>query len=191
MELRMHEHSTPEEKLLKLIRKVRSGVPSGEKKKSVFEGTSADKENHLFKLLEKTLAAVIAVLALYIGYVFFFTGQDPRAIVKETEKSLKAEDFEKIVVAEPKPSSYYTMPVQQRNIFGNSSSIPVVDAASVPELTRNLKLVGIILDNTPEAIIEDTEGKQTFFLKKGESFKGAMIEEIQEKKVMPLQSRGF
>ena len=184
----MHEHSTPEERLLKLIRKgPRPSALAGAKKKDSLWGTaSKDSDQNFFKPLERFLVIVIALFFLYIVYIFFFTGQDPRAVLTQAEKSFQKEEFEKIVVAEVRPSAYYTLPVQQRNIFGNSSSVPVIAAASVPELTRNLKLVGIILGKTPEAVIEDTEGKQTFFLKKGESFKNAIVEEIQEKKVILL-----
>ena len=184
----MHEHSTPEERLLKLIRKgPRLSTSAGEKKKdSLWVMASQDPGQNFFKLFEKSLLIVIVLFFLYIVYIFFFTGQDPKATLKQAEKSFQKEEFEGIVAIEPKPSIYYTAPVQQRNIFGDSSSALVVAAASVPELTRNLKLVGIILGKIPEAVIEDIEGKETFFLKKGEGFKNTVVEDIQEKKVILL-----
>ena len=43
-----------------------------------------------------------------------------------------------------------------------------------------------MLDKTSEAIIEDMEAKQTFFLRKGERIKDAIVDEIQESKVILL-----
>ncbi len=194
----MQEHISPEEKLLKLIRhKDRASPKEGEAKKS--SGSALKNPAHLargekavnvIKALDKILLIAASVLSLYIGYEFFFTGKDASALIKEPVEIVKdaGDNSAPIVkVTAPKPSEYYTQPAQARDLFDTALSKKTNEikaGSSVPELTKSLRLVGVILGEVSEAVIEDTESRQTFFLRKGESFKNAVIEEIEESKVI-------
>jgi len=188
----MNEHISPEEKLLKLIRKKdRSPVvpTAAGRKSSSFAGASDDKGGRgFFTFLEKFFIFICFILFLYIGYEFLFTEKDLKVILEEKGALLEGGDFEKIAVAEPKPYTYYTLPTVERNIFQAPYANPkgAAPVSNVPELTKNLKLVGVVLDRDSQAVIEDAEGQQTFFLKKGEQVRGAIVDEIKESKVILL-----
>jgi hypothetical protein len=49
---------------------------------------------------------------------------------------------------------------------------------------KNLKLVGVVLDGSPVVIIEDLKSKETLFMRKGDSVYGAVVDDIQEGKVI-------
>ena len=52
------------------------------------------------------------------------------------------------------------------------------------DLSKTLRLVGIVLDAQPKAIIERIAQKETVFLSKGETVEGAVLEDILEDKVI-------
>ena len=187
------EQQTPEERLLKLIRR-----------KDVAGGTVVAKKSMLnpfgpflktfsvdiFPFLEKLLILVCAVLTAAIVYELIFEKKDVQVLYKQKQNSSE-EIFRPVTISQPKPYSVYREEVTKRDIFqsplfqGAKTENPNPSgASSVPELTKNLKLVGIILDNVSEAIIEDIDAGQTFFLKKGEQIRGALVEDIKENKVI-------
>ena len=49
---------------------------------------------------------------------------------------------------------------------------------------KDLKLVGILLDGEPKAVIEDLKKNETLFLSPGQSLGNAVLQEIQEGKVV-------
>jgi hypothetical protein len=52
------------------------------------------------------------------------------------------------------------------------------------EMTKDLRLVGIIPGNEPQAIIEDKKSQQTLFLKQGESISGLELKQISSGRVI-------
>ena len=93
-----------------------------------------------------------------------------------------------------RPISYYEEIVAQRDIF-NTSFQKTVPAAG-PQATaqavqpvnplQNLTLVGVVLDEEPQAIIHNQSTRETLFLKKGDSVDGVVIEGVREEKVTVL-----
>ena len=190
----MYEHVSPEEKLLKLIRRKdrpASAEDSITKQRSRSLGISQKEDSgNIFKLLEKIFLWIVALLLVYIAYEFLFMRHNVNVILKETALTPTEIVLNEAVLPEPKPDTYYTEPIQQRDIFGSSIYGSKTEDSkmtiNLPELTKNLRLVGIVLGDTSEAIIEDLELKQTFFLHKGESIKNAIVDDIQESKVILL-----
>ena len=198
----MHEHISPEEKLLKLIRKKDRRAPKEDhtvKEKSNSSNISQknsiknEEGRRVFVVLNKFLILVSIVLLIYIGYEFLFTHQDVNAILKEPESTSAPQWKEadlKVALPEPKPYTYYTVQIEKRDIFEsplfNKKADDIKAVTNIPELTKNLKLVGIVLDKTSEAIVEDLDAKETFFLHKGERIKDAVIDDIQENKIILL-----
>ncbi len=82
----------------------------------------------------------------------------------------------------------YRPAMEGRDIFQAPWERPVVETIPPGNLAsglgQQLKLVGILLDNDPKAIIEDVTTKQTFFLSSGERIRDAVVEEIREDKVI-------
>jgi len=193
---------TSEERLLNLIRKKNQASPNAEAKKETEgpkkeQSTNNPKPEFRFDIL-KVLNRIFLVLSLLIlGYILmkYAGGQDRKEISLEDREETKKEEKkgEKIVLAdkilkESKPFALYQTKLEQRDLFHSPWDKPkeaASDAVTVnAELPKQLKLIGIVLDEDPKAIIEDTQTRETVFLSVGESISGAVIEEIKEGKVI-------
>lgn len=193
----MQEHQTPEERLLKLIRHKERHPLKGEVATKAKDTASPVKgnlveskdEKKIFRLVERVLLGLAVVLVVAILYEFLLTGHNAATLLKEPqtkEKDVIADEFASL---EPKPSTYYTAAMKERDIFASplaGKKSDHITTTSIPELAKRLRLVGIVLDNTSEAIIEDVETNQTFFLHKGERIKDAIVDDILESKVILL-----
>ena len=89
---------------------------------------------------------------------------------------------------EARPFEFYRQTIGSRDIFQApwEKPLPVATgtSSSAAELAKQLKLVGILLDKDPKAIVEDLTTQQTFFLSPGERIGNAVVEEIREDKVI-------
>lgn len=189
----MAEHASPEEKLLKLIRRKEKPAPSPKDTAALPRVRASAGKGSPFRVFDKILMMGIIFLSGYIGYEFLFISKDIKAVIKDIEQSPAQAPEREIFVADPKPYSYYADVIRARDIFesplyGNNvkKKEEIKTVSSIPELTQNLKLVGIVLDGNSQAIVEDVQAQQTFFLHKGEQIKNATVESIEEGKVTLL-----
>lgn len=87
-----------------------------------------------------------------------------------------------------KPFEDYQQRLQTRDLFQApwEKSAPGAGEreSSAAQINRQLKLVGILLDQNPQAIIEDAESRQTFFVSAGERVGEARVEEIRADRVI-------
>ena len=97
-----------------------------------------------------------------------------------------------------KQSSFYLDGIKRRNPFlapGTVSQTPVNpqtgEAAStagspniITEMLQGYKLVGISWGDEPLAMLEETATGRTYFLRKGQEFKGIKVQEISKERVM-------
>lgn len=95
------------------------------------------------------------------------------------------------MAADVAPLSYYEEIAAQRDIFNTTFQKPTQpifpdqasgSVAPVDPL-RNLRLVGVVLAQPSQAIIEDSEAQETLFLFKGDSVRGLTVADIGEGKV--------
>lgn len=195
----MDKYSTPEEKLLHLIRrkdqrqkvKVEAGIASGAtslvkphwlRQKKLFPNIIS------FRYLNGLLIIICGILALYILFEFLFARNEPVEIavppVSEfQEKNLTPEDNKL------KPYSYYSSQFEQRDIFAIASPESNIVASGgtssdIQQVLQDLRLVGVILDHNPQAIIESKIENKTYFLHQGESIRDFRVEVINESKVI-------
>lgn len=87
-----------------------------------------------------------------------------------------------------KPLADYLSVVQQVNPFGGAAALvaaPVQQTTKqrMQELAGGLAVVGIDRSANPEAIIEDTNEKRTYFVKVGDELNGMTIRDISAKGV--------
>lgn len=105
-----------------------------------------------------------------------------------TASDLGAWQFQKRHITPLKAFSFYEEAARTRDLF--NPALKEAKGVSVPvnlklqELTKDLSLVGIYWGTHPEVMIEDTAGKKTYFLKKGEEIKGIKIKNILEDRVI-------
>ena len=52
------------------------------------------------------------------------------------------------------------------------------------DISERIGLVGIITGDKPQAIIEDKKAQKTYYMSKGQSFDGYVVEEIYDDKVI-------
>lgn len=195
---------TSEEKLLNIIRKkkhhlkdeqgdVRKNKESVPKESESVQGGN----NFNFDILKWSNRILWAVSFLTFFYVLtqYIKGHGQEGVLlaslekgKSEEKKAEKSDVPKISFPEEKPFSVYQEKFQQRDIFQapwdkpkeNSSQ----EASSSTDLSKQLKLIGVLLDKDSRAIIENVQTKETVFLSIGQDIEGATLEEIKEGKAI-------
>ena len=153
-----------------------------------------------FLLREATPADAAQILCLaclvYIGSQMFFF-KETRDVSSLPSADIREDGPEETqVLPAAKPFSEYAEVISQRDIFespfqksqawaqpGVQAQVPV--AANL-ELAQNFKVVGIILDKDPKAVIEDIRNQRTLFLSYGDHLEGGTLEEIRDGKVIFL-----
>lgn len=169
---------TPDEKLLKFIeggaemklpRKV--GIKP---KKPARLGLPLVRPKLIFTLpnLNMALFVAAALLTAYFFYAFIRGSVAINADLFFT--SLKSASVHPGAAAESKngllPQGEYLSEVSKRNIFfpaGEKSDAAAEADLQVTELVKDLKVVGILWSDNPEAMIEDKNENRTYLLKKG------------------------
>ena len=166
---------------------------------------SKDFETRIFRLVQTLLLVLLAGLTAWSVYQIFFARSDLERLAleaehlgrrfsqvtddsKENKKNFHPQDPIWTVLKTAQPFDNYQKEMGPRDLFQSLSerkkineTKPVVNLA---EFTQNFKLVGIILDHAPQAVIRDLQTNQTLFLQRGEQMNGAVIQDIQEGKVI-------
>ncbi|MDP2939552.1 MAG: hypothetical protein Q8O13_05715 [Candidatus Omnitrophota bacterium] len=199
----MEGQSTPEERLLKLIRNKNKEVKATTIKPTQSSGEGvvvpvSKIVNLRYRLAQKvlTLKNIHVILFLVIGFLlssiifqFFFSQEERQGKSTQPAESNLAALKKDSGLSEPVPLDYYSKQIAKRDIFKSplekeQPSDQTSVNATLQELIANLRLTGIILDKQPQAIIEDTKTKKTYFLNKGDYIGDIKVEEIQESKVI-------
>ncbi len=154
-----------------------------------------------FKILNIFFILLLGILVSYAVSQFWVPGKklDQIKITQDHVQNNSVENDAALSLGNIKPFSFYSEQIQKRDIF--QLYVPVLEQKPVDtevlqeqidpqnvhnptEFVQNLRLVGIVLDQTPEAIIEDLQTNETLFLHKGDQIREGVIEEIQESKVV-------
>lgn len=152
------EQTTPEEKLLNLIRKDRSQKGLG-------------KDVKIFTKINIALIAIVVIIsAVFLADVFIFKEKLPEVPKMDTQ----------INETEVKPVTNDS----EENIADVSAINREIKSISKEEILGNLNLLGIITGNNNQAIIEDKALKKTFFLYKGDRFGELKVDEIKDNLVI-------
>ena len=148
------------------------------------------------KIFTRLCLILSAGLLIYILVNIFTDSPDRsfKASLDEKEMTTKELLTESFILPRVIEFSEYTEIIKARDIFNPpydkevapppSQEISKPEQVPVPDLTQQYKLVGILVDNKPVAIIEDLRSKETLFLSQGEHFGEAVLEEIKEGKVV-------
>ena len=202
---------SPEERLLSLIKnKNKSAVPAAAPAapKEALTPTVMSKaderldgmlksdlfKNKLFepstlKNINKYLVIILAVLLLYFMVDLIFA-RPYRKVQLLMAKANSAPD-EKRSPAEPKSLtvvkdySTYSGGLPGKKVFGQSQGGSAAEEVGTSgDISEQVGLVGIIAGDNPQAILEDKKAQKTYYVNKGQSFNGYVVEEISENKVM-------
>lgn len=188
------DKGTSDERLLKLIeggaagetkRKQNIGISS---KKSFSELMQTAKFNISLKAIKEfkpnlavlnkgliVLAAIVTIILIYSlfsGPVFsasnaaYFTVADISAVAKNLSAKENQGLIRKNTLNQDIKRNFFLAPGVKTSVSLETIS------ANLAELTKDLKLVGIIWSDNPEAMIEYGKDSRTYTLKKGDSFNG-------------------
>lgn len=190
----MKNNLTPEEKLLRLIKN--KNKEEANASVSAIKPPNLIKKENLNLFLKKFLnlkyifIILIAAVVISFGYLVFeilFVGETKPSAIKSEEKIEKKPEIKQVPIPEAAPFDYYAEKLNKRDIFkpiGQETVGQTGTSTTLGELASNLRLAGIIVDKQPQAIIEDTKLKKTYFLNKGDYIDEIKVEEILEGKVI-------
>ena len=156
--------TTPEGKLLNLIRKAQSKAKIG-------------KDLKIFTKINILLIGIITVVAVvFIVDVFIFkekTPETPQVVIQAVTPQIQP------VVNKPEEDNTPVLKDKEMS----------VKKISKEEILSNLNLLGIITGDNNQVIIEDKTLKKTFFLYKGDSIGELKVYDIKDNIVI-LEYRG-
>jgi hypothetical protein len=200
----MQKDINPEERLLRLIRnknKEGSGSTS-----AVSQTSLSDKSKYISKLFQKQILQrlakdffqnifslkklklfLISLIIIFLGYgvfeLFFFREGSVEHLKSAGKIDLKPE-IKEVPLPQPSSFDYYANKMNKRDIFTPSFVQEQSVQSPYQAQIANLRLTGIVVDKQPQAIIEDTKLKKTYFLYKGDYIADMRVEEISESKVI-------
>lgn len=199
----MEKDLNPEEKLLRLIRnknKDSAGQAVSPEKPQPVSKAAGDKpalfslKQYLRKILsikrlKIILSSLVVVALLYAVWEILFLKESKTAQPKSVQNVEIKPEAQSKPLLEPVPFEYYANKINKRDIFKpafeqGQPSTGGVTKSTLSELAANLRLAGIIVDKQPQAIIEDTKQKKTYFLSKGDFIGEIKVEDILESKVI-------
>ena len=204
---------SPEEKLLSLIKGKNKKdtivtTPQAPKEASVQTVMSKADErldgmlkselfkNKLFapstlKNVNRYLVVILGVTILYfvMDLIFARPYKNVQSLISKANapqaQNEKKSPVEPKNITVVKDYSSYSRSVPGKTVFGQSQGGPVTpeDVGST-DISEQVGLVGIIAGDNPQAILEDKKAQKTYYLNKGQSFNGYVVEEISENKVV-------
>lgn len=152
---------------------------------AVSKGSFADIN---MQAVNKILMGVAGILTVFL--IGDFIRMAPRINkVYEDVSVLPAAHLKKKNISPLEPVSVYFNVAAKRDVFNPvlpKAAVPVASVKAVPlsELTKDLRLVGIYWGEAPEAMLEDTSEKKTYFLKIGQTIKGIKVNSILEDRII-------
>ena len=207
------EFQSPEERLLRLIRRKGKSAPEGPaspanrgertsplsflqrrpKGEPRPEPARRFEEPILIEFPEFLLRAQQFLWILVgVALVFLFTGRwltsrTPMTAAALLEKGSSPQEFSVALPTAPRSSEEYLQTIQKRDLFQPSLPSKEGGSSTPSALEARLKdfvLMGIISGKTPQAIVEDKKEQKTHFLREGEGIGGLRVEQILEGKVI-------
>jgi len=139
------------------------------------------------KALNKVFFILSVVLLGYsvVGFVF---GRPDIKEVYGKSRLIKWKQSGQEAISDVRPFLHYLEVVRRRNIFSpivlKQTEKPEVKKKRLQEMVQDLSLVGISWDKKPVAMIEDKKAKKTYFLKEGQKINKFKIEDILKDRVI-------
>lgn len=139
------------------------------------------------RFVKYLLMTVLAILLLVFFYgVLCGEKIDISPNTVETDLIKESETTKKI----SKPFSYYSNIMGRKKLFSSSagiksrSEIASAIKGDSKKMLDDLVLLGIYLDEKPQAIVEDLKDKKTYFLYEGDFIRGMLVEKILKGKII-------
>lgn len=182
----MDSEILPEEKLLNLIRNEKQNGVGQDFKTQRNTESHVEKKKRASLLLAINRLLLLSVLLLlgYFGHDFFIKEEkisDDLVDIGIESKVMPSEPA--VFFYEPKPFLDYEELFQKRDIFEQPQETVEVEPVRV-DLLKNFRLVGIVLGETSEAIVEEIQNKRTLFVREGDYIDEMKVLSIKEGRVI-------
>ena len=142
----------------------------------------------MLKTMNRYLIIILGILLLYflIDLIVVRPSKNVQSLITKTtaEQSGKTLPAGTKNVAAAKDYSSYSNAAPGRTVFGPGGAAAPEDVSGSGGMAEQVGLVGIIAGDNPQAIIEDKKAQKTYYLNKGQSFNGYVVEDILEDKVV-------
>lgn len=193
---------TPEEKLLRIIESPPGAmgpmrVPRRRQDLQLnwklLRAKYGDRVKDLLNLKAVNVALVfLGALATIFLAIDFWLSLPRKSVIEQLELLAKTQGVGDLAIERLDPLSVYLQEITPRNIF----SLPVPAAqtpsaqtsaqleARAASLTADLKLVGIIWSEAPQAMIEDSKDGRTYLLNRGAKIKSGRVKDILKDRVI-------
>jgi len=182
----MDRDGLPEEKLLKIIREKGKSVSSKKPEtKNDLGKVASSGFDRVFRALNQLMILVILALAGYLLYIFIsFQNRVDDIIVDD--KAAEVSEVVDLKEENSKPYEYYAQEIEGRDVFSRPQPEQETEPVKVEDidLSESLRLVGIVLGDIPEVIIEDVKSRKIFFLHQGDEILEGRVQSIEEGKVI-------
>ncbi|MDO9464285.1 MAG: hypothetical protein Q7J67_03210 [bacterium] len=186
----------PEDRLLRLIR--------GEKKEQtgsrelVKFSVRSDRLKQVLSILKtkpvmsinQILSVVVFVLLIYAAYIWIRPGTSEEILIPSSRvvslKSIEKKQQIDLKIQNLEPSSFYSSMAKKRNLFKQLTASPVIlpeVGIDMKQLVKDLNLVGIVLDESPQAIIENGKTKSVHYVNEGSTVGELKVSKISESSV--------
>ena len=181
-----------EEKLLTLISQTplagKGETRAPASARSFFSGTGASREiRQILKRLTGLLVVICLGLAAFVGWSIFVKKPE-RVVSREGKGESPAVSIDGMVHVSEAPFSAFEEAIRKRDVFsaveaGKPEGANVTEDLPVPrvspeEIAANFKVVGIVMDKDPQAVIEDVKNSTTLFLSNGDAMGEGRLESI-------------
>jgi len=195
----MKDSSSPEDKLLRLIRNPKktaeSQPPKADLSKSKVAlsvtaktnlrlGPSINKFGSFFNIRGVIFWLFIAsCIYLISSLIYPWVGLRKIRLPLPSKKPAEETPITKRVA---KPFEEYLESVKGRRIFAGTAAIQdasLINVANI-DLMKDISLVGIISGENPQAVIEDKKTQKTYYVTKGQFIGEMQVEDIQEGKII-------
>jgi len=199
----MKDESSPEDKLLNLIKNQKQSPDGPAAKKGAIPAAGASKAEAVSRIqglarelalaldIRKIIYILLVFASLYLVAALVYPYFGSKAIKFPEVEALKPAESGRAASVKKKSFEFYSEGIKKRDIFGAtySQEAPEEAAAVSLDLASAFNLVGIMAGDNPQAVIEDKAANKTFYAVRGQSFGEFKVEEILESKVI-LSSRG-
>jgi len=195
----MKDTSSPEDKLLRLIRNPKKPAATQAPKTDLSKSKAAYSANAKTELrsgpqignYRKLLNArwlffwlflacgIYLISSLIYPWVGLKNIRLPRPSDKPEKETLSAKHT-------AKPLEEYLESVKDRQIFSGTSAVADVSPVNVANIDsmKDISLVGIISGDNPQAVIEDKKAQKTYYVTKGQFIGEMQVEDIGEGKII-------
>lgn len=179
----MSGNISPEEKLLRLIK--------GDKKKTKETPLTHPKLIPVLKYpvslnIRKIIKAAFIISCIFLIFTFIRPFISPEKIELPKAATQTGLPPETELRPQAKPYDFYSEGIRDRRIFGEQVSPEAAKPLSIvsSDLTKDINLIGVILGDNPQAIIEDKKTQKNYYVTKGQFIGEFQVDDIQEGKVI-------